>query len=213
MFYLKRFIKYLIFIFSIKDFKEFNSFKENNNQPLSKNANSFLIKSCLIIKNLNLLYRLTDGTVLGIYRDNKLIPHDNDIDIDVLNTENVNYNKIIREFKKNNYRLGRIALYKNKIQQIVFYDKNNDLFDILFWYKEGEFIYNYSEKNYLRKQKITFFENLEKIEFLKQEFNIPSNIEVFLKERYGEDWFVPKTSKNDWKEECMDLYSLNEKND
>ena len=84
IFYLKRLLKYLIFYLNNSDFKEFNSLPKNAGKNLSSKANLILSEGCNIIKSQNLKFRLTDGTILGIYRDGGFIKHDNDMDIDVL---------------------------------------------------------------------------------------------------------------------------------
>jgi phosphorylcholine metabolism protein LicD len=204
--YLIRYIYYKLNIFT--DFRAFNSFPFDPNHALSSKGVDLLIRGCEIVESTGANYRLTDGTVLGIYRDGKLIDHDNDIDIDVLINNQLEINSIIEGFKRNNFKIGRIVYYKNVIQQIVFFDANQDLFDILFWTVENEKILNYSEENFVREQNIENFLNLETILFENKQYPIPSDIINWLESRYGVDWRIPKTYKGDWKDDCHDLIKI-----
>tara|TARA_B100000965_G_scaffold405264_1_gene438631 strand:- start:1846 stop:2493 length:648 start_codon:yes stop_codon:yes gene_type:complete len=206
IFYLKRVLKYLIFYLNNSDFKEFNSLPKNAGKKLSKKANLILSEGCKIIKSQNLKFRLTDGTILGIYRDGEFIKHDNDMDIDVLVDKSLDEKKIEKFFNSNGFLIGRKVFYKNKIQQIAFFNiESLDIFDIIFWYKKEKSIYNYSERNFERIQELKFFENLPIIDFMNKKYPIPSLTKKWLKMRYGKHWNIPKKSKGDWKEECFDM--------
>ena len=112
----KRFIKKLVFLLKNDDFKEFNSFYNDNNNLLTRHAPNELKDCCKLIEQLGLTYRITDGTILGIYRDGRLIPHDNDIDIDVLvERGSIEEDRIISGFETAGYMLGRKVYYKNQL--------------------------------------------------------------------------------------------------
>ena len=89
IFSIKRIVKKILFATNRNAFSEFNSFLVSNNGILSREAPINLEKCCIMIESLQLNYRLTDGTILGIHRDGRLIPHDNDIDVDILVSENL----------------------------------------------------------------------------------------------------------------------------
>jgi len=209
IFYLKRILKYLIFYLDNSFFKEFNSLPKNAGKKLSSKANLILSEGCNIIKSQNLKFRLTDGTILGIYRDGGFIKHDNDMDIDVLVNKNLDEKKIEKIFNNRGFLTGRKVFYKNKIQQLAFFNiESMDIFDIIFWYVKEKLVYNYSEKNFERTQELKFFKNLPIIDFMNKKYPIPSLTKKWLKMRYGKDWNIPKKSKGDWKEECFDMKSI-----
>jgi phosphorylcholine metabolism protein LicD len=207
---LKYLLKKILFTFSkvFSEFSEFNSFPFNPELPLSDNKLNTLLECVKILKENKIHFRLTDGTILGIYRDHKLIEHDNDIDVDVIAYDRNVVDNLIYEFLKKKYTIGRIVFYKNKIQQIVFFNKNKDIFDILFWWEKENVLYNYSERGFVRSQEIIYFKNLSKINFLGEEMPAPSQLEKWLELRYGKDWRIPKTSKGDWKLECFDMEKI-----
>lgn len=200
-------IKYFYFLLTWKYlFCEFHQFPFNNNKPLGENAWLTMAKCCKIIEQLDIPYRITDGTVLGLYRQGDFIAHDNDIDVDILDCDNAD---ILQEaMLENGLRLGRKVIYRHRIQQLVYFDANEAIFDIVFWYSEGSRIYNYSEKGYVRIQDKRFFENVDYFEYKGKQYPIPSNIEEWLVMRFGADWKIPKTYKDDWKKECGDIRTL-----
>ena len=202
----KRVVKKILFGFSMVDFREFNSFPFNNNRKLSSEAVKDLVRGCNILESLQLNYRLADGTILGIHRDGRLIPHDNDIDVDILISEKVDLRKIHDLFYSNGFRLGRKVFYKRKIQQLAYYNiETHDIFDMIFWYPDRDHVVNYSELNFERTQDVKYFHESSEIYFQGRAFPAPAPLEEWLEMRYGKDWRIPKTFKGDWKEECFDM--------
>jgi phosphorylcholine metabolism protein LicD len=209
LFPIKRFIKFVLFKLSFDEFKDFNSFKSNNNKPLTSNAINDLKICCTIVESMGHTYRLSDGTILGIYRDHCLISHDNDIDIDIIYTNEINSNEFIELFKNKGYMLGRIALYRGLLQQLTFFNiKTHDIFDIVFWHKNDNKLITYCERGFKRIQEIKYFDRISIIHFEGRDYPAPSLLEEWLSIRYGNDWKTPKTIKNDWKEECYDIFNL-----
>jgi hypothetical protein len=204
-FFVKKAIKMLNFIVSSNfDFREFHQFPFDYNKPLCHSAHEEMSLCCRVLESLKINYRLTDGTILGIYRQGHFIPHDSDIDVDILDYEN-DFEVIHEKMTQAGMRLGRKVFYKKKLQQVVYYSGNKVVFDMVFWYSKGEKIYNYSERLYERCQEKYFFEDLPCLEFQGKRYPIPSQIEKWLEMRFGTDWRIPKTYKGDWKDECGDL--------
>ncbi|MDN3608484.1 LicD family protein [Vibrio ostreicida] len=202
MFFIKK-------IFS-NQFIEYHFFDFDINKPLPENSYIVMDECCEILSNLKIKYRLTDGTVLGLYREGSFIAHDNDIDVDVFDIEVGDVSRIVNEFKQSGYKIGRIARHLNLTQQIVFYNKENVIFDILFWYQNDDLYENHSERGYVRKQELRYFQKLDVIKFKSKKYFIPGDIEDWLVARYGPDWKVPKTYKGDWKDDCFDLELIDE---
>ena len=53
----------------------------------------------------NFSYTLDGGTLLGIKRENRLLPWDNDIDFCILDPNNREVESILKILKKNGYRI------------------------------------------------------------------------------------------------------------
>lgn len=204
---IKHLLKYYLAILKGSKFIEFHSFPFDTNNKMPDGAEKIMDRCCEVIKNLDINYRITDGTVLGLYRGGEFIAHDNDIDIDIIGDEKVK--QIDEIFKKNGMTLGRKVIFDNKVQQIIYYTPDYIIFDIVVWHlndTDGK-LYNYSERDYERVQDEKYFEKdkLEFINFKDVKYPMPTPIEEWLEMRYGTDWKTPKTYKGDWKEECFDM--------
>lgn len=205
--FIKRKIKLLLFHLSKnKDFREYRHIPFNHNKPLPKNAFKTMVSCCEALESLGLTYRLTDGTALGLYRQGDFIPHDNDIDIDVL--DYINVDLINNKMKLESMHLGREVIFKKKVQQLVYYNDDEVIFDIVFWHSKDSKIFNYSERGYERCQEKRFFNDLSEFDYRGRKYPMPSNIEEWLEMRFGPDWKIPKTYKDDWKKECGDIRTI-----
>lgn len=144
------------------------------------------------------------GTLLGAYRDKKVISYDPDIDLGI-DEDDFSFD-VIEHFEKFGFKRkmiirlksedksldGFIAYYKAMYKDIVTVD--------FFLYKtiNGKkkcFTFDYEGKGFevLRTSKIilnNFY--LTKMKFLGQEFLIPNNVQEHLIEIYGEDFMTPK---------------------
>jgi len=206
---LKALTTYYLSLITKRDFIEYHSFPFNTLQKMPSGSELVMEQCCNILESVNVAYRLTDGTALGLYREGEFIAHDNDIDVDVLGDAQLE--NIAQLFINSGMKLGRKAIYKGKIQQLVFFTESHTIFDIVVWHKlDDRTILNYSERGYRRTQDIKFFkkEKLDSINFKGKQYPIPGAIEEWLEMRYGNDWRIPKTYKGDWKEECFDMKKI-----
>lgn len=173
-------------------------FPFNASDPLPSDAVEIMKKGCHLLDELGIKYTLADGTLLGVIRDNKLIAHDTDIDIAVLHP--VDAEKIEKVFTANGFKVGRKAGYKGVVQQLVFYSKSNCLFDIIFYTKIGDEVYNFCEKDFYFQHHAHHYENVVSHEFEGHTFYIPQDVEKWLETTYG-DWKTPAGSKpSSWRE-------------
>jgi hypothetical protein len=205
----KRIIKRVIYGLKKWGFSEFHSFYFDTNRPLPNHGidilRDIMPQIVALAREPGSVIRITDGTLLGLERDGFLIPHDNDLDFDVVGVDP----SILYDFARaKNWTLGRSVAFKREIQQLAFFDEDEIIYDFIFWNKNGSFYVNYSERGYVRVQKGHFLENTSFRSYHGHDFLTPSDILSWLVMRYGSDWFVPAVSKGDWKEECGDLLSL-----
>lgn len=206
--FLKKLIKQILFKFQVVrkiQFCEFHYFPFDPLLPLSNGAYKTMSHGCSLLDNGKVSYRLTDGTALGLYRQGEFIKHDNDIDVDVFDVTQAQVNILIRDFVKNGYIVGRIAIYEERIQQVVFYDRDNVIFDIVVWYKKQNEYINNSERGFVRSQPNKYFSDLTNWEFKGDSYHLPGHLDEWMVMRYGPDWQTPKTYKGDWKDDCFDI--------
>ena len=208
---LKHLLKYYLALFKGDDFIEYHSFPFDTNQKMPDGAEKVMKECCNTLKSLNLNYRISDGSILGIYRGGEFIAHDNDIDVEIV--DDMAVPDIEKKFKEKGMTLGRKAIYKGKIHQLIYYTSEYIIFDIVIWHLNSENgkLYNYSERDYERIQDAKYFQKgkLDFIEFNGDKYPMPTPIEEWLEMRYGSDWKTPKTYKGDWKEECFDMKRIN----
>lgn len=139
-------------------------------------------------------YWIDFGTLLGIYRDNKIIPYDNDIDICIINFDNDKIKKCQDKLKKKYI----------KLEDEKSWSAYRCWFDISFInsYKFGTFgdiyINKISDTEYLGATGIN--SNISKsLIGTPQNYNweghilkVPENIHETLVWRYGKDYMTPK---------------------
>jgi phosphorylcholine metabolism protein LicD len=144
---------------------------------------------------------LAHGTLLGMYRENKFIDYDQDIDIGILNT---NYDasivdKIVESGKFNLYKFyGK----ESESLEIRFRHTNGTLIDIFLYYPIVEldpYTYYWASFTYKCDTRPGGFckwkrhiRGFKSVMFLGHIFNIPSNTDEYLTESYGADWNIPK---------------------
>lgn len=173
--------------------------------PLNEYAESVLYEGSKILESLGIIYYVCDGTILGIVRDNRLIAHDNDIDVAV--SDHVDLSRLIAEFEDKKYIVGRKVFFKGEIQQLIFYSKENVIFDICFWQSKADgYYYHYvPEVPKGRRQPDEYFSAPDHVEFRGRNYPTHPNIQKWLQEHYGDDWRIPKKIKGDWRLDVKDI--------
>jgi GR25 family glycosyltransferase involved in LPS biosynthesis len=153
------------------------------------------------LKSLRVPYMIGEGTLLGIYREEKFIERDYDIDLIIFFQD---YNQAIEkdsEKFKLRERHGQISTgYELKFV----HKKYNILIDLIFIYpeinKKQEIEYFWlptfcleictNSKLGFCRWKCPIFKR-EEIDFIGRKFGVPGNPEKYLIERYGINWNTP----------------------
>ena len=159
-----------------------------------------------VFENEKIKYVLDCGTLLGVYRENRLLPWDNDVDLSffcddekkikflVKQIRRAGYYVKIKYQEKNDYPLkkGKIRLLK-VFNKNIFY-RNRVLLDCFLMKKLGEenFVCAYGGINHYTKINIPYkyFDKVGYLKFEGKTFSIPNLIEDYLTHRYG-DWRIP----------------------
>lgn len=156
---------------------------------------------------------LAFGTLLGAYRENKIIDYDYDLDFGIMDSDmsldfiqymSINGFKLKKYFiiksidpLLNDFVSEYTFLYKGfvLIDFFVFKEIDNKISAHLFDAEDG-LTWNETLKKYnngLRVVKRSFSKfNLKKISFYDSVFLIPEDIDAYLREAYGEDFMTPK---------------------
>lgn len=148
-----------------------------------------LVSAKKILDKFNMKNWLTDGTLLGYYRDNKFIVYDDDLDVGCFISE---YDgDIIAEFLRDGWDIDRIfGRYEMGLEISV--KRSNLKLDIFFFYEEdGKFWHGAWEKTGRGWNLIKYYYNpfdLKEVEYMGHQVNIPANTEAYVTTKYGETW-------------------------
>lgn len=182
----------------------YNITLEGNNL---KEAEGLLKSVTSIFEIHKVKYWLEGGTLLGIRRENRLLPWDNDLDISLLYSEVSKLEPLIKDLKKKGYRIRQrrfkhtcdsfknddlriikirkkrfFGLLKGKVCLDVFVKYTTD--DKTCWEIDNK-------KKYVPSH---FYDNFKSIIFQNKSYPIPENTDDYLTYRYG-DW---QTTVKEW---------------
>jgi len=155
-----------------------------------------------ILENRNMLFWLTDGTLLGYYRDNGFIRHDEDVDLGCFISSLDE--SVIFDFLDKGFKLDSIYGNRQIGLELSFKRKGMKL-DIFFFYEENDKVWHGAwvrknidgvKKDNLIKYYYDSFE-LKEIEFYGHKFKAPNDIEKYIITKYGESWKEP-VKEWDW---------------
>jgi lipopolysaccharide cholinephosphotransferase len=183
-----------------------------SNKLTGKNADralKLLSRVTRILIKKGVPHILEAGTLLGVVREDRLLPWDNDIDLtitkqhepDLLSVINKirlkGYKVSVKRYKKDlkYFKKGEIRIIKVKYLSLPFF-KTRVVLDI-FVKKliEDEYYWTVGvKKPVLKSVPRRFYEKLCKIEFQNEKYMIPEDYEGYLTEHYG-DW---RTPVKDW---------------
>jgi len=177
---------------------------------IAEKAVKLLEDICKILDSNNIKYNLEGGTLLGIVRENRLLPWDTDMDITVTEKEIPALLKIRWDIWKKGYRSklryygndfppfkkGQIRMMKISTRKWFFF-KGITLLDIFIKseQKEKYFWTVGTKKQVLKSVEKKFYDNLTKYEFNKYYYSVPEQVDEYLTCRYG-DWKIPKKEWN-----------------
>ncbi|MBS0280404.1 MAG: LicD family protein, partial [Proteobacteria bacterium] len=171
-----------------------------------QNALAALILTRDIMAAIKLRYFLTDGTLLGIVRDNNFIASDSDIDIGVF-AEDFNifsFGLLASLMRLNGFSHRFLGVWGKHFA--VHWTRKNVLVDVSFYFKNGDQRVSYAMDD-TNIFKITFpadlIETLAPIEFRGHSFTAPKDPRAILSYQYG-DWSVPRPDW-DWKESPLNI--------
>jgi len=149
-------------------------------------------------RSRNISFFITGGTALGFLRENDLIVHDNDFDFGVL------YENWKEEYDKDLRSAFKVEAYFPpgkgvRLPNQYGIRKPGSVVDLYLFYKgmgkkfKGPSRYMFHFTGYgIYEHKAETIERIKPAKFCGLDVNIPSDIETFVKDLYGDDWKIPK---------------------
>lgn len=172
----------------------------------AKLAQKMLIDVCTFLTDSNIPYVLEAGTLLGVIRENRLLPWDNDLDLTV--TEHFcdkllkkrwklwlkGYRTRIRRYKIKTgpFTKGEVRIIKIQTTKFFFF-KDQSLMDIFIKKPIGEnYYWTVSEKKpVLKSAPCHYYDRKKTYIFLNHTFLVPEDYTGYLEYHYGKNWKIP----------------------
>jgi phosphorylcholine metabolism protein LicD len=164
-----------------------------------------LQRVCGILDDAGVHYCLDAGTLLGVVRENRLLPWDNDMDLCVPRTELPKLLEVLDQIRAHGYRtqirkherndppmlLSNERIIKVWEPKLLFFKQV--LLDIFIKTKQDdEYVWAEGISRYARKAvPARFHDELTTIEFAGRNYPIPADADGYLTQRYG-DWRTPQ---------------------
>ncbi|MEE8341903.1 MAG: LicD family protein [Candidatus Neomarinimicrobiota bacterium] len=169
---------------------------------LNYTARKMLRKVCGILDKHKIPYVLEGGTLLGIVRENRLLPWDNDLDLTITENYMDRILNLKREFWWSGYKLrirksreemphfpkGSVRLIKIKTKK-YFLASGIGLMDIFVKKKIDDKYYWLvgPHSHVLKSVPHHFYENFTRYNFEGYDYSVPADYKAYLTYRYG-DW-------------------------
>ena len=170
---------------------------KTDNQNFQKHAGELLteFKNCLDEKNLK--FWLTAGTLLGAYRENRLLKHDFDLDVAMFECDKDKVKDVLlakgftleREYGIVGYGVTELAFRYHDVRIDIFFTKKvNDKFVNYIFYKD---IKTESADDYRVVEMFLPETDFIEYDFLGAKFLIPEKTKEYLTANYGPNFMTP----------------------
>ncbi|WP_445381672.1 LicD family protein [Robiginitalea sp. IMCC43444] len=170
-------------------------------------AESLLEQVCQLMESAGMTYWLEGGTLLGIRRENRLLPWDNDIDVSMMSPELQHLDTFLRKLKKAGLRVrirkfgpgqppfeaGNIRMIKVRKRRLFGLLKGKVTLDIFIKYKHGDKAF-WMIDGKTKSVPFAYYSKISSLQFLNHSYSVPADTDGYLTYRYG-DWQTPK---KDW---------------
>lgn len=168
-----------------------------------KEAERLLREITTIFEQHKVVYWLEGGTLLGIRRENRLLPWDNDLDISMHAQETDKLAALIKSLKKNQYRVrlryfedespefkkGTLRMMKVRKRRFFGLIKGTVCLDVFVKYTKEENTY-WEIANKTKSVPKHFYASFKNVLFQNKDYSIPTDTDAYLSFRYG-NWQTP----------------------
>jgi hypothetical protein len=169
--------------------------KHDQAEPIPREA---VIRNLLdaraVLNSLGITFWLTDGTLLGYFREGDILRHDRDIDLGLMIESYTD--DIAPAFVEMGFDLMYVLGEKRQGLELSFV-RDSVKVDLFFFYREGDRLWHGAwegmdkgRKRNLIKYYYDPFE-LKQIEFLGARFTVPADTLKYVETKYGKSWSTP----------------------
>lgn len=174
---------------------------------VARDAEAILADVTRLLGKIGVRYGLDGGTLLGIVREDRLLPWDDDMDLFVPDDQLARLEARLYRFRLAGYRVsvrracrsmggiqaGAIRLIKIRSRKYLFW-RGDLLIDLFIKYASGDrYEWIVGDKNAVHKSVDgRFYRSLRTLTFKGVEYTVPAETEAYLSARYGE-WRTPVT--------------------
>lgn len=177
----------------------------NKMEEFSQKGESIIAYVHKILGKLDYMFFVDAGTLIGIYRDGRLLKRDMDVDMGIVVKDQSDVLKI-REFLINN---GFVLKIKFSVPGVGFiqdaFDYDGIRVDMCYFLESDKTTYCYVlyEDNKIIRMTFSKISSIRCYSFGEQEVRIPSDSDKYLEERYGKNWRVPDPFFKYWEGPCV----------
>jgi len=176
-------------------------------------AEKLLSEVITIFESCNITYWLEGGTLLGLRREGRLLPWDNDLDISIHESEFNKLSLLQNTLKKKGYRVrtrvfekdsdvfkkGDLRMIKIRTKRFFGIVKGKVCLDVFIKYTKNEKTY-WEIANKVKNVPFKYYGTFKTLDFKGKPYTIPELTDEYLTYRYG-DWQTPvkewDTAKDD----------------
>ena len=176
-------------------------------------AENLLSEVTSIFESCNITYWLEGGTLLGLRREGRLLPWDNDLDISIHDSEFIKLSLLQSTLKKKGYRVrtrvfekdsdvfkkGDLRMIKIRTKRFFGILKGNVCLDVFIKYTKDEKTY-WEIANKVKNVPSKYYDTFKTFDFKGKPYAIPELTDEYLTYRY-DDWQTPvkdwDTAKDD----------------
>ena len=157
----------------------------------TKDATSNLLRICNLLEENRLEYRVVLGTLLGIHRDNALIPYDHDTDLAIHYRDAQKLVDILPTLENSG---ATLVLIDSGLLRIAL---GGTLVDIFLYHPEGDHLVHRDEppRNYKTTMLLSDFDEYSLVTLNGYKLKAPKDVEGYLATTYGANWRVPIDAK------------------
>lgn len=151
-------------------------------------ADVLLTGTQMILSGLQIPFFLAFGTCLGAVRDQRFIPHDDDVDIGLLATDR---RRVVLAINGGWFSEKEMLVIR-ETDHLISVEFHGQYLDMYF-FERGPECYNCSFYQIAHEH---LDDGLDSWPFMGMDLHVPKNVEKYLESRYGPNWRTPEFGKH-----------------